>query len=286
MLDLPDVQSAPVLEPLAEAYNALVNGLERRVEGFHSSMSLYYETLHGLLLMSGQSFGAAMTLVKDEAGDRIYPAQSEILGRSILEGFGVVLTLRESPERRARLYALDLLRNVRTNCAEMTFALAGVRWVAWAQREWQGIQEWKERLMVTPDEWAKLPSWPSPGQLTRPETKGGTPYLTGSAAEVWELLYFVWYGDMSTAVHQKGRALLTAVRRHRLRGEERRALRNNAVIAATLAHACTLTEVCASGPMASPPRKQLLVAWKNLRPWADVAERVYQMRFGDLLDNL
>ena len=153
-----------------------------------------------MLLLSGQSFGAAITLVKDEAGDRIYPVQSEILARSILEGLGVVLALRESPEEGARLHSLDWLRHLRSNCATKTFTLAGETWVAWAHVEWQMIQTLRAALRVTPEEWEKLPSWPRPSKLT-------PRYLTGSAAAAWELLYFVWYSDLSIAAHQKGSAV-------------------------------------------------------------------------------
>jgi hypothetical protein len=115
-LDQPCLDASLVTDPLHEASEALVECLERRIGGVvDSSMDLYYETLYGLLLMSDQSFRAIGTLVSDNAGDRIFPVQAAILARTMLEGLGNILVLREAPEERARLYGLDVTRNLRAS---------------------------------------------------------------------------------------------------------------------------------------------------------------------------
>jgi hypothetical protein len=109
-------------------------------------------------------------------------------------------------------------------------------------------------------------------------------YLSGSAAQVWGVLYDVWYDQLSMAIHQTGTSLIMAIQRHNSRGEERQALRQDALGVAFIARAAVLAEVCASAPALPLPVEQLRIAWEHLRPWGDSAERPYKLRYRDLLD--
>jgi hypothetical protein len=276
--DLPRLDASLVTQPLAEAYSALVDCLERRILECHSSRNLYYETIYGLLLLCGQSFGAVGTLVHDAAGDRSFPVQAAMLARSMIEGLGNVLALRESPEERARLFALATARDLQRNLKALVPKFTGPGWTEWAKQQEEQLLWWRALVRITPEEWNALPRWPTPSQISA--------FLTESAADVWDLLYLVWYNFLSGPIHQTGPAAILAIQRHRSRGVERQILRQDSVVAATLAHACTVTEIYADPFLASPPARLLRTVWKDLRPWSTFADEVYDKRYRALLAGL
>lgn len=276
--------AAAVTAPLAAASNSLVEDLKLRFGDPPSPMRNYYELLLGLLFASRQSYAGAIRLVEDAAGDQIYPVQAEILARAVVEGLALVLVLREGPEARTRLYLLDELRNARDACVKREGKASDPRWQEWLKREGELIEQRRQALNVTDEEWRKLPSWPNVGTLTTPPKKGSA-FITGSAAALWDLLYLEFYDVLSCSAHHKGKSRHFAMLREHRTGKDRRDLRDHGIIAATIAHACTVTEIAATVRLSSVA-KELRESWMHLRPWDDIAQCAYSLRVGDLLDAL
>jgi hypothetical protein len=267
------------------------------MDAYSSDLNWYWETLLGLLLSADQTIRAALFLVSDSRLDdlqpgakaKAFPAQTIMLGRSLLEALGNVMALVEEPASRDALFRRDEYRERSKVLEELSQRYGQVpKWAAALHREREELAHLATLLKLTAaevqDAEHALRSWPLPGGLLKKTDRHGRAWLSGERLHVFQTLEADSYGAASRVVHQKRDAIyMSQLQDQGLTPELLEGLRNIPVLRTATFQAAILSEINHVLPLPPSATKELRDAWAALAPAYDPAAEIYDIRYSALL---
>lgn len=232
--------------------------------------------LRGFAVSTEQLYEGARRLLSDET---IMPPA--VLVRAMLEGLGNVLLLTQDP--------VEWLPKLRRDCYRSEArAVAYLRTSRPSDSPFQADSErrlagFAEDLRLADEERSHPPrefEWPRPGKLLgNPDVP---PLLRDDRLLVFQILYGLWYGQLSSLAHHRLAALQMAVYTEEQPDEEAfHRTRQEIVTLAVLVPFCVLSEVEAH--LRLPTYQPLRVAWEKLRAFHDIPAAVFDARYRRLL---
>jgi hypothetical protein len=306
MPPLRDRDAATVLGPLEESYRTLREGLDARINGFHSDLSGYWSTMRALLHASEQTMRAVAFLVADKRieekeqgkGPGPFPAQAIMLQRSLVETLANVLALSDDRSRRTqrdRLFRRDGYKeSAKEHMALLAKRASGkliqrknARWDDAIEESRKWLAERAAYSKLTPAEIAdpdKLESWPRPSGMLTGKDVNRVPWVTGERLAALRCLHDDSYGSNSRVVHQKDRALyLSMLQAKGLTRDQLWRARNACVFRAATLHAAVLADVGHAFGWSKDAKRCLRTAWSYLIQDWDPALEVYRIRYRKVL---
>jgi hypothetical protein len=240
----------------------------------------FWFQISGLLASARLIYVGIVALQADRRPKRLVIPAS-ILVRSLLETLANVMALAENPEKHSLLFTRDGYLNAWRLIEQLKPHATGTEWEGWVESRQRDLERFAKHAHLSPEEAAdprkRLKEWPRMGNIYKP---GGL--ITGDRATAFEILYVLWYRNLSSFAHQR----LTAAAQAWIMEEGERPFDvdlavSNVVFSSSMLMASILSEILLAGSFEGRP--DLPALWAILEKGHPTAKRLLDLRYAKAL---